>query len=63
MLELEGRWIVSLQISDKRAKQHNKAQNNDEPRKVVVLEKEFFALPNASTDSDDAKSQNTNKTH
>lgn len=63
MLELEGRWIVSLQISDKRAKQHNKAQDNDDPRKVVVLEKEFFALPNASTDSDDAKSQNTNKTH
>lgn len=38
MLELEGRWIVSLQIS----------QNDDKGTKsnVVVLEKEFFALPN-----------------
>lgn len=48
MLELEGRWIVSLQISDKRAKQHSNEQNDDEPSKIVVLEKEFFALPNMS---------------
>lgn len=44
MLELEGRWIVSLQIS----------QNDDKDTKsdIVVLEKEFFALPNQSTNTD-----------
>lgn len=44
MLELEGRWIVSLQISQNDDKDTNK--------NVVVLEKEFFALPNQSTNTD-----------
>lgn len=44
MLELEGRWIVSLQISQS----DDKNTKND----IVVLEKEFFALPNQSTNTD-----------
>lgn len=50
MLELEGRWIVSLQINydDK---------NNDEKPTTVVLEKEFFALPNPAQDQDNNQQQ------
>lgn len=45
MLELEGRWIVSLQISQN--------DDKDTKRDIVVLEKEFFALPtNQSTNTD-----------
>lgn len=44
MLELEGRWIVSLQISQ--------SDDKDTKSDIVVLEKEFFALPNQSTNTD-----------
>lgn len=40
MLELEGRWIVSLQISQ------NEDKDTKSDKNIVVLEKEFFALPN-----------------